>query len=178
METTLTIGSDEVCDICIGGRFIDKQHATITISGEQVTIMDLGSQFGTFVNGQRITEERLLLPKDKVKIGTQLLDWQSYAFDFENAESDPNPIHFGDLFTYKGEISKSNYRFILLFSAISPLLIFFGVPAILILLQGRSGPGGVDYLVESLWALFSLLAVYIFVMQSIKRYRTYQNEKE
>lgn len=180
MEAALTIGSDEACDIHIGGRFIDKRHAVLTVSGEEVTILDKGSQFGTFVNGERITEERVLSPKDKVKIATQLLDWQSYAFDFENAESDPTPIYFKDLFTYQGSISKSNYRFILLFFLVSPLPIFFGVPGVLSLIEGGSGGTShikLDYLIEPLWWFFGLLAVYIFVMQSLKRYRTHQIEK-
>ncbi len=179
---TLTIGSDEACDIHIGGRFVDKRHAEITVSGKEVIITDMGSQFGTFVNGQRITEQRVLLPKDKVKIATQLLDWQSYAFDFENAEIDPNPIYFKDLFTYQGSISKSNYLFILLFFLVSPLPIFFGVPGILILFEGKRSGGdefgrNLDYLIEPLWWFFGLLAIYVFVMQSVKRYRTHQKEK-
>lgn len=179
METTLTIGSGETCDIHFAGRFIEKQHARLRISGEEVMIEDLGSQFGTFVNGQQINETLSLLPKDKVKIGTQLLDWEAYSEGVESAEHDPNPIYFKDLFSYRGRISRSNYLFILLFFAVSPLLIFFGVPAGLVLIERIKRRGGInlDHFIEPLWSLFGLLVLFIFVMQSIKRYQTSRTEK-
>lgn len=180
METVLTIGSDETCDIHLAGRFIESQHAILKATDKEVTIQDLGSQFGTFVNGQKINESRSLIPKDRVKIGTRLLDWKAYAKGFESATADPNPIYFKDLFSYKGSISKSNYLFILLFFIVSPLPVFFGVPGILTLLEGRSrGKSHIklDHLIEPLWWLFGLLTVYIFMLQSVKRYRTHQKEK-
>jgi hypothetical protein len=180
LEIVLTIGSDETCDIHLAGRLIDRKHAILKATDKEVTIEDLNSQFGTFVNGQRISESRSLLPKDRLKIGTQLLDWKAYAKGFESAKADPNPIYFKDLFSYKGSISKSNYLFILLFFVVSPLPVFFGVPGILILFEGRSrGTSHIkpDHLIEPLWWLFGLLAVYIFMLQSVKRYRTHQKEK-
>lgn len=176
MEGIYTIGKEDTCDIHFAGRFIEKQHARLTVSGEEVMIEDLGSQFGTFVNGQRINETRSLLPKDKVKIGTQLLDWEAYSEGVESAMHDPNPIYFKDLFSIRGRISRSNYLFILLFFAVSPLLIFFGVPAVLVLIK-RRGSIDLDHLIEPLWWLFGLLTLFIFFMQSIKRYRTYRTEK-
>jgi len=45
-----------------------RRHATITISGSDYTIRDEGSSNGTFVNGARVTEQKLM-PGDEVQIG-------------------------------------------------------------------------------------------------------------
>jgi len=47
---------------------ISRRHCKITISGEQATIEDLGSRFGTFVNGKLI-KEGTLQPGDSIRIG-------------------------------------------------------------------------------------------------------------
>lgn len=135
-DQRLTIGKDKSCDIAIGGRYTAGEHARLLVLNGVVSIEDLNSQFGTFVNAEKIEKPRVLKPKDKVKIGTQLFDWEAYSEGVEVAIHDPNPVYFKDLFTFKGTISKSNYRFILLFFAVSPLLISFGVPS-LILITGK-----------------------------------------
>ncbi len=57
---------------------ISRRHARITRrAGDQLTIEDLGSTNGTFVNGKRIEEATPLTPGDTVKMGTttiQVLD--------------------------------------------------------------------------------------------------------
>jgi hypothetical protein len=176
-DQSLTIGKNEACDIYVGGRYTEPVHARLRIESGTVSIEDHKTQFGTFVNGKWIQEQTELKPGDKVKIGTQLLDWESYTEGVEVAENDPNPIYFKDLFTYHGQISKSNYRFILLFTAVAPLVIFFGVPAVLLFLENRMGTSSYpDFLIELLWFILSVAVFWIFLMQSIKRYRTMRKE--
>ena len=172
-DQSLTIGKDESCDIYVGGRYTEPVHARLRVTSSIVSIEDHKTQFGTFVNGKRIQEQTELKPGDKMKIGTQLLDWEPYTEGVGVAENDPNPIYFKDLFTYHGQISKSNYRFILLFIAVAPLVIFFGVPAVLIFLERRMELSFYpDFLIELLWFILSVVVFWIFLMQSIKRYNT------
>jgi FHA domain len=52
-----------------GDEFASARHAQIDAGSNGVWIQDLGSTNGTFVNGSRVTEKRLLQPGDVVRIG-------------------------------------------------------------------------------------------------------------
>lgn len=53
------LGRSPNCDICIPSPGLSKQHAKITISDNGVYITDQGSTNGTFVNGIKITSQRI-----------------------------------------------------------------------------------------------------------------------
>lgn len=68
-----TILGRENCDIVIDDPKISRRHAIIGVHGNTVTIRDLGSRNGTFVNGHRVSESELTA-NDHVAIGnTRLL---------------------------------------------------------------------------------------------------------
>lgn len=48
---------------------VSRRHASIKRSGSQLTVQDLGSTNGTFVNGRRIDSETILRPGDDVQFG-------------------------------------------------------------------------------------------------------------
>ena len=48
-------------------RNVSRQHFFITRRNDEFYINDLGSTNGTFVNGQKITSERELMPGDVIK---------------------------------------------------------------------------------------------------------------
>ena len=48
---------------------VSRQHARIDVGAEAVTIEDLGSKNGTFVNGQRITALTMLNDGDEISVG-------------------------------------------------------------------------------------------------------------
>jgi pSer/pThr/pTyr-binding forkhead associated (FHA) protein len=52
-----------------GDDFASAQHARVDARPDGVWVEDLGSTNGTFVNGARISERRLLQPGDVVRIG-------------------------------------------------------------------------------------------------------------
>lgn len=53
------IGRKEDCDLRIPLGEVSRQHAVLMVSNGEVTIRDLGSSNGTYVNNQRITEQEL-----------------------------------------------------------------------------------------------------------------------
>ena len=53
---------------------LSRNHARIVRrAGDQLTIEDLGSTNGTFVNGKRVTDAQALRPGDTIKLGTTTL---------------------------------------------------------------------------------------------------------
>ncbi len=67
------LGRAKTCDIVLDDHHVSRRHARLVRSGQQVTIEDLGSSHGTFVNGQRITAPKVLRPGDLVAIGRYTL---------------------------------------------------------------------------------------------------------
>ncbi len=53
------IGRTSDCDVVLRASDVSKQHCRIIIEADSVTIEDLGSANGTFVNGQRIRKAQL-----------------------------------------------------------------------------------------------------------------------
>jgi ABC-type multidrug transport system ATPase subunit len=63
------LGRAKQCDIALDDPRVSRRHARLARSGARVTIEDLGSSIGTFVNGQRIAGAQTLRPGDLVAIG-------------------------------------------------------------------------------------------------------------
>jgi pSer/pThr/pTyr-binding forkhead associated (FHA) protein len=75
----LHIGRATSNDIVISDQTVSRQHAQLMIDDNgQVTLVDLNSANGTFVNGKRVTEPRRLDSTDIVKVGEYLLLWRNY----------------------------------------------------------------------------------------------------
>lgn len=69
----LTIGRGDDCDVRLDGLLISTSHARVSQTPHGITIEDLNSTNGTYVNGQRITSRQALRPEDVVHIGAFLL---------------------------------------------------------------------------------------------------------
>lgn len=63
------IGRDQTADITIGDPEVSRKHARVTNQGGQITIEDLGSTNGTFVNNQRISAPYVLRPGELIFLG-------------------------------------------------------------------------------------------------------------
>jgi S-DNA-T family DNA segregation ATPase FtsK/SpoIIIE len=57
--TKLFIGRGEDCDISFGNKFVSSRHAELNVNSKEVTIRDLHSANGTFVDGIRIEKTDL-----------------------------------------------------------------------------------------------------------------------
>jgi pSer/pThr/pTyr-binding forkhead associated (FHA) protein len=62
------IGRGKDCDIILTDKKVSRKNTVITRSGFNLTIKDLGSSNGTYVNGEKVTE-KALNSGDKIKIG-------------------------------------------------------------------------------------------------------------
>ncbi len=77
-RSQLTVGRDEANDLRLDGLQISKRHARFVLSGDTVTVEDVGSTNGVFVNGERVTK-RQIGPQDSVQIGAFLLATDGYG---------------------------------------------------------------------------------------------------
>src|SRR5687767_5358616 len=82
---TLFIGRSPHCELAISDPSVSRQHARLNVEGTRVTIEDLGSANGVFVNGVRIRGPQALRVGDKVQIGT-------HDFELLEAREEPTPI--------------------------------------------------------------------------------------
>ena len=176
MERQINIGRLASNDIIINGRYVSDQHAVICKEDGSCFITDLGSVFGTFVNGERISGRVQITRKDK--IGNQLVNWQEYVFD--DVENTDEGVYFNDLFTTKGRIGKSEYGFLLILILSSPILTIFGVPVFLRFLQYRLFYDQYDLMNynKPIWVVSYIVIGMIFLMQTAKRIKTIREDKK
>ncbi|HEX4422818.1 MAG TPA: sigma 54-interacting transcriptional regulator [Kofleriaceae bacterium] len=67
------IGRSEAADVQIDDALVSRQHARVGLEGDVVTISDLGSQKGTYLNEVRLTGTRVLQPNDVITISKTTL---------------------------------------------------------------------------------------------------------
>lgn len=84
----LVVGRGLGADIPLSDPTISRRHASLERAGEQVTVRDLGSSNGTFVNGSRV-EAGVLAPGDTVTFG-------KVTFRVEEITTGEQPVVNGD----------------------------------------------------------------------------------
>ena len=65
------VGRDATNELCLQSMWVSRRHCVIERRGAGVTITDLGSHNGTFVNGVPV-KERALMHGDQVRIGDSI----------------------------------------------------------------------------------------------------------
>ncbi|HVR41184.1 MAG TPA: FHA domain-containing protein [Thermoanaerobaculia bacterium] len=73
LETDYTIGRDPSNGIPIPDGSVSSKHARVFRTPEGFVIEDLKSRNGTFVNGEKVTEKRLLTDNDLIRVGKVIL---------------------------------------------------------------------------------------------------------
>lgn len=67
----IRIGSSPECDLRVGGdSFVSRRHCSVSFVDDVLTVVDLNSTHGTFVNGTGVNSSAVRLQHDDVlKIG-------------------------------------------------------------------------------------------------------------
>ncbi len=71
-DREIYIGRSSDLEMVLVEEMVSRKHARVTVRGGEITIQDLGSTNGTFVNGEKI-EHATLKEGDRVLIGTSIL---------------------------------------------------------------------------------------------------------
>lgn len=81
-STVTVIGRREDCDLCIPLMVVSRKHCELNQDQESLTVRDLGSRNGTFLNGQQIDEAQ-------IKAGDQLqVGPLTFAVQIDNKPED------------------------------------------------------------------------------------------
>jgi phosphoserine phosphatase RsbU/P len=67
-KALFTIGRRTTADLQVASTDVSREHAEITLDGDVFLLRDRGSRYGTFVNGEAITERRLS-DGDRIRLG-------------------------------------------------------------------------------------------------------------
>lgn len=87
------IGRSPECNLRANSDAISRRHCAITVGESDVTIKDLGSRNGTYVNGTRIDGEHRIKMGDQLRVGPLefLVTHAAAARQTEKAPSAPDP---------------------------------------------------------------------------------------
>ena len=72
-EGTHVLGRDPAAEVWIDASVVSRRHAAIEVSSLTVTIDDLGSHNGTFLNGARVESPTPLADGDEIRVGPACL---------------------------------------------------------------------------------------------------------
>jgi DNA-binding winged helix-turn-helix (wHTH) protein len=73
------LGRDPEAVVWIDRSSVSRRHARIVISGDTVTVEDLGSKNGTFLSGRRIAKPVPLVSGDEIRIGSARLVFRIFG---------------------------------------------------------------------------------------------------
>ena len=90
-RSQFVIGSAEDANMRCLSKVISPHHCELTVGDDQVTVRDLDSETGTFLNGDRLSETHQLEHGDRLKVGRL-----EFEVEFELA-SDPVSKFVSDL---------------------------------------------------------------------------------
>ena len=70
LPSSLTvIGRRQDCDLCIPLQIVSRRHCELNLDSGRLSVRDLESRNGTFINGDRVETETVVNPGDQIQIG-------------------------------------------------------------------------------------------------------------
>ncbi|MGE0757005.1 MAG: FHA domain-containing protein [Pirellulaceae bacterium] len=84
------IGRSDECHLRPKSDAISRNHCTILVHEDSVTIRDLNSRNGTYVNDERITGDRVLSSGDKLKVAK--LEFEVVIKEVKKVAPEPVPV--------------------------------------------------------------------------------------
>ena len=69
---SIWIGRTQENDVVLDGSRVSKRHAQIVFNENRITIIDLNSANGVFVNGKRLTKPQDIIVGDEIRIAALL----------------------------------------------------------------------------------------------------------
>jgi pSer/pThr/pTyr-binding forkhead associated (FHA) protein len=87
------IGRSRECDVCIPSAAVSRRHCLLCVSAGQVTIEDLSSHNGTFLNQERVVSKTRVNSGDQLQIGPLLftVQFQPTKSGTETLQGTPPP---------------------------------------------------------------------------------------
>jgi len=123
----LTLGRDETCGLSLDPAdvSVSRRHASLTVDGETITVTDLGSTNGVFVNAVKV-EQAVLAPGDAVRLGQTVLMIESAlpSAPLQSTASDAHPERLGRSRSLR---NPPKVRLFLLLTALATLLLVMGL---------------------------------------------------
>jgi len=68
IDRLMTIGRGPSNDLVLAASYASRRHAWVWCQGDDVLLEDLGSTYGTLVNGERLREPRFLRHNDVIQM--------------------------------------------------------------------------------------------------------------
>ncbi len=93
-EGTITLGRAKDCDIIINNSGVSKHQAKLSLKDNILTLEDLKSRNGTFINGLRIRKDKVQ-SGDKISFHNVIIEANE---DFSQSQHAPLPVVSGDHF--------------------------------------------------------------------------------
>ncbi len=100
-DEPITIGRSGTCTINVPALSVSREHARVSLVDDRVTVEDLGSRNGTWVNGNRIAGRTTLNAADTIEIG-------GVVFELESDDAAPKTIFAQE--TEMGTSSTVNWK--------------------------------------------------------------------
>ncbi len=90
---TTTMGRSNTCEIVVSDPLVSRQHCQILLGMGGISLRDLGSTNGTFLNGQRVTESPLR-NQDVISVGGTRI---RFALELSKPEGDEKLLKIDEL---------------------------------------------------------------------------------
>ena len=91
------LGRGNDCDLCLYDTTASRHHCLIRVRGSEITLADLGSSNGTFLNGTRVISQTALQTGDEIRVGAcryvvDLGNDADFAEQFLRSDVDPKAL--------------------------------------------------------------------------------------